>query len=194
MKQKFLVIFTVLLTAIGCTSTDNKLESNASYLQTVNKYSDRAEFYEGFTNIFQVQATFLNSEVMQAQLDKKNKAFGWESAKFFEEKRKSDEVLRYETTYFYSFFSPDKKINDLDRVGSLWKIFLEVNGRKFEAKISKFSGTKEELQLYYPYHNEFANAYKVTFQIPTADIERSETKLLLTGPIGSKALTFKPLR
>lgn len=199
MNKQFFIRYTYVFVAavisfsfFGCATTDNQ-ESGASYESVVKTFTERQEFYNGFANVFQAQATMLNSQVIQAQLDKKNKAFAWDSTRFNEEKRKADESLRSETVYFLSFFSPEKKINDLDRATSLWKVYLEVNGRKYEAKVVKYLGSVEELSLYFPYHNKFAMAYKLQFPISSYEVEKQVSKVILTGPIGAEVLTFRAL-
>src|SRR5690606_8812865 len=110
-----------------------------------------------------------------------------------EEHRKVDDSLRKETKVFLSFYSPENRINNLDSPSSIWRVFIDVNNKRYVGSVSTFVGFANEAQLFYPYHTVFAKAYVVKFPVPIAHIQDYPVTLTITGTVGSDTIRFKPL-
>lgn len=181
-----------ITTFLGCTSV-SRSGSKDDYYSTVKEFTDRSEFYEGFMNVFQMQATVLNSKVLNGQVAKKAESFAWNDSQRLEEQNKIDNSLRNETLVFLSFYSPENKINNLDSASSIWRVFLDVNNKRYIGSVSTYVGFANEAQLFYPYHSVFAKAYLVKFPVPMLNIQDYPLKLTVTGTIGSDSLKFNPV-
>src|SRR5690606_31801866 len=126
-----------LVAMLGCSSA---MKSDSTYYSLVNEFSDRKEYYSGFTNVFQAQATILNAKVLTGQIEKKAESFNWTEDQKNQEHAKVDSSLRSETVVFLSFYTPENKLNNLDSVNSIWRVFLDVNNKRYVGTVSTFVG------------------------------------------------------
>ncbi len=194
--MKYLLILTFLLTA--CASTyevtpaGRTLRTADEYTEILQKNSDKLRTYSGFYNILDVEAVVINSLVAQAYLEHNARLYQWTDARYSEEKTKLEQRLSRQSEFFMSFFTPERKNDDLYKPDTMWRIFLDVDGRRFEGKATRVKLPLAEIQAAYPFHNRFATPYLITFQVPMLSIEKKEMKLTLTGAVGSGSLTFKP--
>lgn len=189
----FLVI-SYMAVFIGCASMDRNTANDNAYLSSVKQYSDRAEFYSGFINVFQMQGTVLNSKILAGQAQKKADSFNWTDAQIAEEAAKNDKSLRAETVVFLSFFSPEMRVNNLDSPSSIWRVFIDVNNKRYVGSASTYVGFQNEAGLFYPYHSVFGKAYLVKFPVPMINIQDYPIKLTVTGTIGSDTIEFPALK
>lgn len=164
--------------------------SQSEYESVVEKFSPQIEKYEGLYNTINMSATLLNSEVVDAQLKQNARLYQWDKNKFDAEKSRVTSDLSKQTEVFLSFFTPESKHNDLHKNKTLWKIFLDADGKRYEGKATKMKLLPTEIQSLYPNHTRFAVPYMVSFSVPTSSIENSESKLTITGPVDSASVTF----
>jgi len=84
-----------------------------------------------------------------------------------------------------------RKHDDFHKNQTLWKIFLDVDGKRHEGKTKKIKLLTEELQGIYQFHNRFSTPYSVVFPVPMKQIEAAkEVKITVTGPVGSATLEY----
>lgn len=190
----FLLLF---LTLSACASYEilpsgRALRTEDQYFEIVDKNSDRTTKYSGLYNTLEMQATILNTEVIDAQLDQLSRFYLWDDTHYQTEKAKREEKLNTETEVFVSFFTPERKNDDLAKNTTLWKIFLDVDGRRYEGKVTKIKAALAELTSLYPYHNRFYTPYNIVFPVSSKLIEGKLVKLTVTGPVGSGTLVFQP--
>ncbi|WP_413580483.1 hypothetical protein [Bdellovibrio sp. HCB288] len=195
--MKYILALPLLLTLLltGCASyevTDSgrALRTEDQYFETVQKYTDRTTKYSGLYNVLEMQATLLSSEVLEAQLDQKTRIYLWDEAKFQEERGKVATRLSAETEFFLSFFTPERQNDNLGTPKSLWKAFLDVDGRRYEGKVTRIKSSLAELISLYPTHNRFYTPYSLTFPVSEKTISGKEMKVTVTGPVGSGILSF----
>ena len=191
-------ILALLLLLSSCASRETtpggvQIATQGEAEKVIDRYSDRIESYNGLYNTLQASATLHNSVVSIAVLDQKARLFQWDQGKYDTQKLEINEKLGKETEIFLSFFTPDKKHDDLNKAQSLWKIFLDVNGRRYEGKAVKIKLQTVEVQSLYSYHNRFSTPYQLIFPISVRLIENYPSKITLTGPVGSATLSFTPL-
>ncbi len=202
--KKVLAMFLALMSGCailllsGCatretTSAGVQIATQSESEKVIDRYSDRIESYTGLYNTLQAAATLHNTPVSEAILDQNARLFQWDQGKFDAQKLERQEKLSKETEVFLSFFTPDKKHDDLNKNPSLWKIFLDVNGRRYEGKATKIKLQTVEVQSLYAYHNRFSTPYLVVFPISVRLVENYSSKLTLTGPVGSATLNFSTL-
>lgn len=188
------IIFSIVM---GCATSDKNTNSRLTPRNEVESlvedYSDESQKYDGFENILQVAGTLLNSKVKPAVLDQKARVYEWNDEQLEQERKTMQTDLGKKTEIFLSFFTPNKKQDDLNKTKSLWKIFLDAGGRRYEGTATRLNSQVGEMRVYYPYHNRWSTPYMISFNVPTSEIENTEAKLTLTGPVGSTTLTFKKL-
>lgn len=194
--MKYLLTFTLLLSACASTyevtPSGRTLRTADEYMETLEKNSDKLRSYSGFYNILDVEGVVLNSKVAEAQLDQSSRLYQWDESKYAEQKAKFDQRLSRESEFFISFFTPERKNDDLSKTTTVWRIFLDVDGRRFEGKAVKMKQPLAEIQGLYPFHNRFATPYSVIFPVAMRSIEGKEMKVTMTGPVGSGVMTFAP--
>ncbi|MBL7556102.1 MAG: hypothetical protein JNM24_09790 [Bdellovibrionaceae bacterium] len=168
-----------------------KLISESDYYDTVKKNSRHQQIYSGLYNSIDMTAAVINTEVSEAQVDQMARVFIWDENKYTQEKAAADGKLRKEAEFFVSFFTPERKHDDLNKNKTLWKIFLDVDGKRYEGKTTKIKLLTEELQSIYPFHNRFSTPYSIVFPIPMKNIEKANSlKLTITGPVGTSTVDF----
>ncbi|MBL7542267.1 MAG: hypothetical protein JNL11_00555 [Bdellovibrionaceae bacterium] len=168
-----------------------KLISESDYQQTIKKNARQEQVYSGLYNAIDMTGMIINSEVSEAQVDQMARVYIWDENKYTQEKVKSEDKLRKESEFFVSFFTPERKHDDLHKNKTLWKIFLDVDGKRFEGKVSKVKLLTEEIQSLYPFHNRFSTPYSIVFPVAMKQIEQSASiKLTITGPVGSSTVDF----
>jgi len=188
----FLLPLTTACTTYEIAPSGRSIKTESEYFRTIEENSDNTEKYSGLYNLFNIEATILNSKVLDAQTDQQTRLYLWDDKKAQEERVKVNERTSRETEVFMAFFTPDRKNDDAAKPKTIWRVFLDVEGRRFEGKISKIKLQMSQLIALYPYHNRFYTPYQIIFPIPIKNIENTKIQMTVTGAIGSATLTFKP--
>ncbi len=164
--------------------------SQSSYEKILDQNTKNIETYEGLYNTLNYSATLLRSQMGEAQLKQKARLYQWNAPHYQEELTKMTANMKQQTEVFISFYTPDKKHDDLQKNKTLWKIFLDANGKRYEGKATKIKLLTNEVQGLYPYHNRFATPYTITFSVPAPEIEGRAVKLTVTGSVGAATVEF----
>lgn len=169
-------------------------EISVSEFETlIEKKTKKLEIYEGLYNKITVQGTWLDSQVTEATLSHGARLSQWNESKYKEEKTKAITRHSENTEFFVSFYTPERKHNDLSQNKTLWKIFLDVNGQRYEGKAAKIKLLLTEIQAIYPYHNRWSVPYVISFPVATSLVEGKRAVLTFTGAIASPQLTFNSI-
>lgn len=168
--------------------------SVTEYESLIIKKSNKIELYEGLYNKLTVEATWLDSQVADATLSHSARLSQWPEAKYKEEKTKSIGRRAESTEFFVSFYTPERKHNDLSHNKTLWKIFLDVNGQRYEGKATKVKLLLTEIQALYAYHNRWSVPYMVSFPVATSLVENKRAVLTFTGAVASPQLIYNSVQ
>ena len=152
--------------------------------------SKKVEIYDGLYNILTVEGTWLNSQITEAGLSHSARLYQWNEQKYKDEKIKAISRHTESTEFFVSFYTPERKHNDLSQSKTLWKMFLDVNGQRYEGKATKVKLLLTEIRALYPYHNRWSTPYIISFPVATSLVENKKATLTLTGAVGSPQLNF----
>lgn len=166
------------------------LMSESDYYSVIEKNSQKRQIYDGLSAILQIGATLNTSEVTAAQLDQSARIFQWTVEQYENEKSKVATRSAKETTLFLSFYVPERRHDDLDKSKTLWKIFLDVGGKRYEGKAKKIKTIFADSVALYPYHNRWSTAYELSFPVSTSIASTGGAKLTLTGPVASTSVDF----
>lgn len=164
--------------------------SVGEYEDLIEKKSKKIEVYEGLYNKLTLQATWLDSQITEASLSHSARLQQWTEQKYKEEKTKAISRHTESTEFFLSFYTPERKYNDLSQNKTLWKMFLDVNGQRYEGKATKIKLLLTEVQAMYPYANRWSTPYIISFPVATSLVENRRATLTLTGAISSPQLQF----
>lgn len=182
----------VFLTA--CSTTHENpvlpLKSEQDIRQSVDRFTETKRIYDGFQSVMEFSVTLHNSEVKDALLDHSARIYQWNADQYSGEKNKSEAEKTRFAEVFLSFFTPERKHDDLHRGETKWKIFLDVSGRRYEGKAKKMKTIMADVKSQYPRHTRWNTPYKIQFPLPTTDLDGREVRFTLTGPVGSSTVSF----
>ena len=164
--------------------------SPAEYRTLVDKKTQRKEVYDGLYNQMTIAATRMDGEMTEAYLAHSARLLQWNLNQYQDEKAKLISKGTQNTDFFISLYTPERKHNDLSSSKSIWKIYLDVNGQRYEGKAVKLKGQLTEIQTMYPEHNRWSNAYMISFPIAAALSEGKPATLTITGTVTSTQLNF----
>lgn len=192
---KYLLISLMTLSIYACSSTPETADgvptiSISEYESLVEEKTKNVESYDGLSNQLNVSATKIDTKMADALLARSSQIYEWNRTIFQEEKAKSDAALNTKTEFFMSFYTPERSNNNLTSTKPIWKIYLDVGGKRYEGKVSKIKSQLADLQALYPYHNRFSSAYKVEFPIATSMTENQPEVLTITGPSAAVKLKY----
>ena len=190
MKKLFPLL--LLLTACASTPKDETINKSDEYEKIVRANTRSADKYSGLYQTFQASATLLTTELQTAALQLKNDYSGWDTATAQKERDRVFQEMASTTKVFLRFYSPETDYDDLHKPTTIWKIYLEHEGRRVLGTIKKLTDKFVELQMLYPHMDRFSTPYEVTFPAPTAAVEAAEVKVHLTSSLGSAEFTFPP--
>ncbi len=193
--MKILILAISILVATSCATRLKTPQgvpevSIATYNKTVNDKTQKVEVYDGLYNKLTVQASWVDSLLTEYALSYNARLSQWNETKYREEREKKVNKNAESTEFFVSFYTPEKKHSDLNTNRSIWKIFLDVNGQRFEGKAVKMKLLFSEVQTMYPYHNRWSVPYSVTFPVATSLVEGKPATLTFTGPVGNAELNY----
>lgn len=197
------LISAAVLLSVGCSSTQLKETTRPTegslpvvpqtYTEKMDRFSAGDSEYSGFYNNFQYKATLRNSYIREVQLERMADYYKWDAEKLASEKEKSNQEMQTETEVFVSFFTPDRRADNLADSKTIWRIYLEVGGRRYQGKAVRSNKLLPELIALYPYHTRWTTPYIFTFPVPTTAIETQSSTLTITGPLGDRVVTFSAL-
>lgn len=162
----------------------------ADYDTIVEKKTVKSETYSGLMNQLTVAATKIDSSMNDAILARSSQIYEWNSTVFQEEKTKAAADLASKTIFFVSFYTPERAHNNLNSTKSIWKIYLDVGGQRYEGKATKIKSQLVDLQLLYPQHNRFSSPYKIEFPVTNNMVENQPMTLTFTGAGATAKLNF----
>ncbi len=198
LRSVFLMASAVFLSGCATTKMDasapasenTKVDVSRTYEQDIERYSAGDTEYSGFYNNFEFKATILNSHVRSAMLTKRTAYYQWTDAQASSEREKSNQEMSSQTKVFMAFFTPNPKNDNLMDDKTIWRIYLDAGGRRYEGKPKRIRLLLAELQSLYPYMNRWATPYEVTFDVPTAAVESGPSTYTVTGPLGTRSINF----
>jgi hypothetical protein len=198
--MRLTLILLALTFQMACSSTPDtrgadigERLNDSDYQKLIHKYTDHIKDYKGFHNTFQVYATLVNSEIQSALIQRESDALQWDQDKATNEREKAFQEMSNETKVIVSLYTPTSKYNDLHKGISIWKLYLEANGKRYEGSAMKKDLRLIQLKKLYPYHNRWSQAYEVSFNVPTSVAESSDTKFIMASSLGKAELKFSPM-
>ena len=164
--------------------------SSGEYSSLVEAKTQKSEVYDGLYNKLTVQLTRVDAEMTENILAYSAKLSQWSEAVYQDEKSKMISNHSTQTEFFLSFFVPEKKHDNLNIKKTTWKVYLDVNGQRYEGIAVKNKSLFLDLEAIYPHHNRWSTAYTLTFPVSTASTEGKNLTVTITGPIASTQVKF----
>lgn len=202
--MRLLLAIITALTLASCSST-NKLSdagaagdvvpavNNGEYIKLIERYTKSDKRYSGLHLAYEADVTMLNSEVRVAMVQRQTHFLQWNMDKARQEREEAIRNLSTYSTFFFSFFTPDNQHNDLTETDSIWEIYLEVNGTRYEGKTEKVAQKLIELEALFPHHDRWSTAYRITFNVPMTSIQQARSTVVITSSLGESRFVFSPV-
>lgn len=188
--MKYLVILLLLSYLTACTTHPHS-EGRSEYNDKIENNSAGDKQFAGLYHNFEFRSTLLTQDVTRTIHKRMNKIYEWDESTSNEKWQKMENDLQEKTTIWLSFFTPEGKNDNLANKVSIWKIYLDANGTRYEGRARKANKNLSEAKTLFPYHTRWATAYYVDFEVPTAQIEADNLNLIITGPLGRREVSFK---
>lgn len=166
--------------------------SEDEYSSLISKHTRKTDRYSGFYQTFQAEMTILNTEVQTATLTQRAHFLQWDQKQFQAEREKVVQEATNSAKFFMRFFSPDNEYNDLHKGKTIWRVYLDYNGNRFEGKVRKMTEKFVEIQTLFPYFDRFSSPYEITFNVPMSSVEKGSSKVTLTSSLGTAEFIFPP--
>lgn len=164
--------------------------SSDEFRQVFSQYTKNDKSFDGFNQQYDVSVTFVGSELQSAILQKESDTYLWDDPRAQEEREKMLQENTNSTKFVVIMYTPNVRVNDLHRPNTIWKTYLDVNGQRYNGKVSKVSGPIEKLAPIYPTYNRFTKAYEVIFDLPLSATEDYEAKFILASELGTSVFNF----
>lgn len=189
-------LFALGLSQTGCVSAYQNpnlpnLTPSSEYFSMVDDNTGLKKVYDGFNETMEMSATLMTTKLSHAQLDHKARMFQWTPEQYATNKAELETNLNSQTKIFLSFYVPERKQDDLHKPATLWKIFLDAGGKRYEGHAARMKTILADVQSLYPKHTRFSTPYMITFSVPVSRIENVDSKLTITGPVSSASVDFK---
>lgn len=175
---------------LSCTTHPHS-EGMDSYRRVIQKNSAGDKQFAGLYHNFEFRSTLLTTEVSKAIHDRMNVFYQWSDEESQQKLTKTMDELDQKTKIWLSFFTPESKNDNLANKVSIWKVYLHANGQRYEGRAYKANKNLGEAKALFPYHNRWATAYYVDFEVPTTEVEGGDVKLVITGPLGRREVMFQ---
>lgn len=184
-----LIFFASLLFLAACTTYPFS-EGRSDYIDKIEQHSAGDKQFAGLYQNFEFRSTILTHGISQAIHDRLNTFYKWSPEVAQQKLQERMSKLDHTTVLWLSFFTPDRKNDNLSNKVSIWKVYLEVHGQRYEGHVYKANKNFDEAKALFPYHSRWATAYYVNFPVPTSEVENSPAILTITGPLGHRQVVF----
>lgn len=165
--------------------------SKADYTDLMQNKSVKEEIYSGLYNQVTAHATRLDASAQESYLAYSARLYQWSKSQYDQEKSKVATKQSQSSEFFLSFYTPERKHNDLSSSKSMWKIYLDVEGQRYEGSAVRLKQNVNELETMYPAHNRWSTPYLISFPIAAALLDGKPAKVTITGAISTVQLQFK---
>ena len=183
LKASALFIFWGCLGLISCTTHPHP-QGHGEYHRIIENHTAGDKQFSGLYHNFEFRGTILTQEVSQAIHHRMGRFYDWSEKEAQEKLHQRMGELAESTKVWLSFFTPERRNDNMAHKKSIWKIYLYVNGKRYEGRARKANMNFEEAKALFAYHSRWATPYFLEFPLPTALIQGVSLRLVITGPMG----------
>jgi hypothetical protein len=160
------------------------------YEALIQNHTAHTNQFAGVYQTFQADMTILTSDVRTASLRQRAFFLQWDNKQYLAEREKMMQENAAYAKFFLRFYSPEHDYDDLHKGKTIWKVYLDVSGQRFEGKVRKLTEKFVELKTLYPHLDRFSTPYEVTFSVPMSTVETGGNKVTLTSSLGTAEFVF----
>lgn len=164
-----------------------------AYREALDRWTRSGEVPDRADAALSVTATLKSAEFRERYAAEYAAAYGLSEAEFADALAAQRAEASREVAFHLLAYTSDRKANDLDRAGSVWRVYLELpDGRRLDPEaVARVDRKSRLLEGFYPYGDPWSRAYAVRFR--AADLPegaRERPRLVLTGVLGTLALQW----
>jgi hypothetical protein len=163
---------------------------DSAYEAIYRRHTQFDKRYDGFYQLYEVYATLISPEIQTTILQKESDVYLWTPEKARMERERVMQESSNSTKMHLVMFTPNTSANDLNRKNSIWHMYLEVDGQRYEGTARKRIGPVEDIRSFIPTHNRFSVAYDVTFNVPTNAVTGKTVYFILTSALGTSRFAY----
>jgi hypothetical protein len=138
----------------------------------------------------QADLTFLHPRFVESQVIFKSEIYGWDQEKLKTQMSVELNEATSKTKAFLLFYTPERRLNQLARNQTPWRVFLDVEGKRIQAEIKRNRVPFAELRLLYPTMTRWHIPYDLVFDIPSNMLSGKTFTIQIAGPVGQQIFTF----
>jgi hypothetical protein len=169
-SRVILGLMLILAHCVGCgpkavSLSDPPAGITVDYRHTLKDWTRSQRLYEDFETRVVAHATYYSRRLVEAYLQEYDRVYQPVPEERAALRTRQEHRFVRNECFFVSFFTGDRDWNDLALSSSTWRVYLETaRGDRLRASsISNLEGKLVEQQHFFPYHDEFAEAYLICF-------------------------------
>ena len=196
--QKKLVILFLIISTLGCASSEKGEVSFGqiprpvgSYSSVLDQWTRTQRAYSGVYETFRVTSTLVSKDVAEHQVFIESEQFHKTTDQHQAALQKQLYDMQTEATFFVTLYTEKDDNNNLDKSDSVWNVYLMLNDQRFKPQsIKRVFEKKSLLETKYPYIDVWSRNYIFRFPISTTEVQAGNTELFVTGPLGTAKLKY----
>ncbi|PIU00079.1 MAG: hypothetical protein COT74_06930 [Bdellovibrionales bacterium CG10_big_fil_rev_8_21_14_0_10_45_34] len=189
-KKFRMLVAGVSLLVVSCSTISRQNRDPEHYIDYLQDHTYWVKSYSGLVTNFEMAVTPISNRAADLILQKKAMVYEWPASKIQQERDEDQQQRAFEYEMFVSFFSNSRELINLADADSLWKIFLDQDGKRYEAKLVRATEKFPELNNRFPHFTRWAKGFWMKFAVPTHIAEQSSAVLTITGPVDSRQLVI----
>jgi hypothetical protein len=164
--------------------------SDSEYTDILEKYTKEARGYSGLHNVFHFKVIHLTDEVIRAVARRKALYYQWTERQLREYLESEIQSTASRTKLFLSFYTPNRKHDDLNASNSMWKLYLKNENRRLTGKARKLADPVAKIAAIFPFHDNWSSPYEVEFPVSSSEINLGDAMFTVTGSLGAAEVSL----
>jgi len=157
----------------------------------VKKNTQNFQQYKGVDLLFDINVTFLSSDILDDNLKKKSQFMMWDLDKAKDEDSKNKLTKINKSYFFITVYSLKKKLNQLNLKASDWTATLILNdGTIHTGKIKLHQNLNNHNSVFYPHVESWDKTYMASFDVPTNKLSKEKFIFDITSPRGTARFNY----
>jgi hypothetical protein len=152
--------------------------SEQAYQQILNRWTRRAEIYNGFESQVFLAGTIQSLSFRKARIKRVARFLAMSPAEIEKAWEKEREEYFENVEILIAVYVSERRFDDFSHPDSIWRIVLETeNGVVFPSSVKRFRRPTVTMRILYPYIDEFWSVYRIGFSWPFTEKQKVPAEL-----------------
>ncbi len=157
---------------------DTDTSSEQAYQQILNRWTRRAEIYNGFDSRVFLAGTIQSLSFRKARIKRVARFRGMSPVEIEKAWEKEREEYFKNVEILIAVHVNERRFDDFSRSDSIWRIVLETeNGVVFPFSVKRLRRPTVTMRVLYPYIDEFWSVYRISFSWPSSEDQKVPAEL-----------------